>query len=205
LSNADDRNPSPGRRTAIAGGLIAAAAVLIPITGAVQPAQASTTTSISVAGVTPRVTGAGTILRTPALKRPEGDDDPSLTEDQRQLGEAAVAMARTKIGSPYVWGADGPDSFDCSGLMQWAYKKVGVSLPRVTYDQYGDAEQKVSWKNLSVGDLIFFNSLNHVGIISKRKAKQLWMIHAPSTGSNVKEVKLDGYRRQTFAGAIRPS
>jgi cell wall-associated NlpC family hydrolase len=205
LSNADNRNSSPGRRSVIAGGLIAAAAVLAPMAGTIQPAQADTTTSISVAEVNPHVISASTVLTAPARKRPGGDSDPSLTDAQEQLGAAAVAMARTKIGSPYVWGADGPNSFDCSGLVQWAYEKVGVTVPRVTYDQYGDTEQKVSWKNLSVGDLVFFNSLNHVGIISKREGKERWMIHAPYTGSNVKEVKLDSYRRQTFAGAVRPS
>ncbi len=47
----------------------------------------------------------------------------------------AVQAAESKIGAPYVYGASGPDSFDCSGLVQWAYKQAGISLPRTSYDQ----------------------------------------------------------------------
>ena len=46
-----------------------------------------------------------------------------------------VGLVESKLGKPYVWGATGPNSFDCSGLMQWAYKKIGVNIPRTSYDQ----------------------------------------------------------------------
>jgi cell wall-associated NlpC family hydrolase len=180
-----------------AGCLLTAAAVLVPVTGAFQPAQAGALPSVP-AGIThqTKVIAPGDGL---------GIGEGKAAWAQRQLiGMAAVAHAREKIGSPYVWGATGPGSFDCSGLVQWAYRKAGVSIPRVTYAQYRKIDEKVAWKDLAVGDLVFFNARTHVGIVSKRKGDRLWMIHAPYTGSYVKQVKLDDYRRQTFAGAVRP-
>ncbi|WP_222721395.1 C40 family peptidase [Actinomadura sp. HBU206391] len=197
MSDADDRVPA-GRRVRLAGCLITAAAVLVPVAGAFQPAQASAQPSVSPVGAPQQIQ-----VTTPGVGLTPDKD--KATWAQRQLiGIAAVANAKKKIGSPYVWGATGPNTFDCSGLVQWAYKKAGVKIPRVTYAQYNKIDEKITWKNLAVGDLVFFNAKGHVGIVSKRQGAKLWMIHAPYTGSYVKQVKLDGYRRQTFAGAVRP-
>jgi cell wall-associated NlpC family hydrolase len=68
----------------------------------------------------------------------------------------AVAFAKSKLGAPYVWGATGPNAFDCSGLVQWAYGKTGVSLPRTTYDLV-NAGTPVSRGNMRAGDLILCN------------------------------------------------
>lgn len=68
----------------------------------------------------------------------------------------AVAFAKSKLGAPYVWGATGPNAFDCSGLVQWAYGKTGVSLPRTTYDLV-NAGTAVSRENIRAGDLILCN------------------------------------------------
>lgn len=93
----------------------------------------------------------------------------------------AVNAALSRIGDPYVWGATGPNQFDCSGLTQWAYKQAGVSLPRSTYSQI-DVGQSVSESELQPGDLIFFNSDSHVGMyIGGGK-----VVHAPTEGENVK-------------------
>ncbi|MBW8480846.1 C40 family peptidase [Actinomadura sp. PM05-2] len=127
----------------------------------------------------------------------------SWTERQK-LAQKAVKYAATRKGKPYRYGAAGPKAFDCSGLVQWSYRKAGVKLPRVTTAQYKSVRNKVSWKNLQPGDLVFFNGKSHVGIVSKKKGKAVYMIHAPHTGSKVKSVKLDGYRKRTFAGAVRP-
>jgi len=67
-----------------------------------------------------------------------------------------VAVARTQLGMPYVWGGASPQtSFDCSGLVQWAYGEVGVSLPRTAQEQY-DATARVAPGDLQPGDLVFF-------------------------------------------------
>jgi cell wall-associated NlpC family hydrolase len=111
-----------------------------------------------------------------------GDDGGSVG----LLGGSGAAVEATnaalgKIGSPYGWGATGPDSFDCSGLVQWAYKQAGVSLPRSTYSQE-TVGTSVSQSNLQPGDLIFFNGGEHVGIyIGGGK-----VVHAPEEGENVK-------------------
>jgi cell wall-associated NlpC family hydrolase len=71
----------------------------------------------------------------------------------------AVAFAKSKLGAPYVWGAEGPNAFDCSGLTQWAYKQAGVNLPRTTYDLV-NAGTPVSRANIRAGDLILCNWQN---------------------------------------------
>ena len=80
------------------------------------------------------------------------------------VGAAALAMARTKIGKPYVWGAAGPNSFDCSGLVMWAFKQVGVNLPHSSAAQ-STMGTAVSRDQLQPGDLVFFYTpVSHVGI-----------------------------------------
>lgn len=109
---------------------------------------------------------------------------------------AAVSYAYQKLGSPYVWGATGPDAFDCSGLMQAAYRDAGISLPRTTYAQI-NAGQRVSQSELLPGDLVFFYSgISHVGIYVGRGQ----MIHAPNPSAPVRVAPLD---EMPFAGATR--
>ncbi|MEU5364740.1 NlpC/P60 family protein [Streptomyces sp. NPDC005925] len=109
---------------------------------------------------------------------------------------AAVAYAYSKIGSPYVWGATGPASFDCSGLTQAAYRAAGVSLPRTTYTQI-NAGRRVSRAELAPGDLVFFYSgVSHVGIYIGNGR----MIHAPRPSSTV---RVSPITEMPFAGAAR--
>jgi peptidoglycan DL-endopeptidase CwlO len=93
----------------------------------------------------------------------------------------AVNAALSKQGDPYVWGATGPNSFDCSGLTQWAYKQAGVSLPRSTYSQE-TVGTSVSQDDLQPGDLVFFYGGGHVGIYIGSGQ----IVHAPTEGENVK-------------------
>ncbi|TDD27346.1 NlpC/P60 family protein [Actinomadura sp. KC06] len=108
--------------------------------------------------------------------------------------------ALTKLGSPYVWAAAGPNSFDCSGLVVWAYARVGKSgLPHYTGDLYG-LGTKVSRGALRSGDLVYFGaSLHHMGIYLD-DGKYL---HAPQTGDVVKISKMSD--RSDYAGANRIS
>lgn len=109
---------------------------------------------------------------------------------------AAVSYAYQKLGSPYVWGATGPGAFDCSGLMQAAYRDAGISLPRTTYAQI-NAGQRVSPSELLPGDLVFFYSgISHVGIYVGHGQ----MIHAPNPSAPVRVAPLD---EMPFAGATR--
>ena len=94
---------------------------------------------------------------------------------------AAVAFAAAQLGKPYRWGATGPDSFDCSGLVLEAWKAAGVTLPRVAIDQAA-ATLPVSFQDLQPGDLVFFESpIGHVGIYVGDGS----MIDAPYTGASV--------------------
>ncbi|MFP3966245.1 C40 family peptidase [Actinomadura fulvescens] len=124
--------------------------------------------------------------------------------ERQKLAQKALKAAHKKKGKPYRYGAAGPNAFDCSGLVQWSYRKAGVKLPRVTTAQYRAVKNKVSWSKLAPGDLVFFHGKGHVGMVSKRKGSKVWMIHAPNSGSHVKVVKLNGYRKKTFSGAVRP-
>ncbi|MDN3265122.1 NlpC/P60 family protein [Streptomyces sp. CSDS2] len=113
-------------------------------------------------------------------------------------GRAAVAVAYAygKLGSPYVWGATGPNAFDCSGLVQAAYRAAGLSLPRTSYAQI-DAGRRVSRSELRPGDLVFFYpGISHVGIYVGGGR----MIHAPNPSA---PVRLDPIDQMPFAGATR--
>lgn len=94
----------------------------------------------------------------------------------------AVNAALGKQGDPYVWGATGPSSFDCSGLVQWAYKQAGISLPRSSQSQ-ARAGVAVSANQLQPGDLIaFYSDASHIGIYIGNGN----VVHAPTEGENVK-------------------
>ena len=97
-------------------------------------------------------------------------------------GYAALQAALSKIGSPYIWGATGPSSFDCSGLTSWAFAQAGVHIPRSAEAQAGSGTP-VSRADLQPGDLVFFYSpVSHVGIY----AGNGMVVHAPTFGQSVK-------------------
>ncbi|MFE7589939.1 NlpC/P60 family protein [Kitasatospora sp. NPDC057512] len=99
-------------------------------------------------------------------------------------GAAALSAAASKIGSPYVWGATGPGSFDCSGLMVWAYNQAGVSLPRTSQAQASaGARLGTDLSKAQPGDLlIFYTDAHHVGIYAGNGQ----VLHAPKPGASVR-------------------
>jgi cell wall-associated NlpC family hydrolase len=124
----------------------------------------------------------------------------SKVAQQKVKAKKAVSTARRQIGDPYRWGATGPGAFDCSGLVQYSWRKAGVKLPRITYSQYRAVRKKVTWRNLHPGDLMFFSGKGHVGMyVGKGR-----MVHSPSSGKTVRVVKLEGYYKSSFTGAVRP-
>lgn len=108
-----------------------------------------------------------------------------------KAGQAALDAAFTQLGKPYVWGATGPGSYDCSGLTQWAYRQAGVSIPRTTKLQW-DATTRISASQLQPGDLIFYSSngsrsgIYHVAMYSGPGMR----VHAPAPGKYVEHVPL---------------
>ncbi|MFC9973829.1 C40 family peptidase [Spirillospora sp. NPDC127200] len=125
----------------------------------------------------------------------------SRSARQKRRAAAAVSYAYKQIGDPYRYGGNGPGSWDCSGLAGGSWRKAGVKLPRTTRQIYRAVGHKVSWKGAVKGDLLFFYSgKSHMGIYVGRGH----MIHAPSSGKRVSKVKLSGYYKRHFSGAVRP-
>ncbi|ANJ09086.1 C40 family peptidase [Streptomyces parvulus] len=115
--------------------------------------------------------------------------------------DKALAFARAQIGKPYVWGATGPGSYDCSGLTQAAWKAAGVSLPRVTYDQV-NAGTTVPVSQAQPGDLVFFyDDLSHVGLYIGNGM----MIHAPKPGAYVREESIYYDGESSIHSVVRPA
>jgi cell wall-associated NlpC family hydrolase len=120
----------------------------------------------------------------------------SVSTSYTTKSQRAISFARAQLGKPYVYGATGPNSYDCSGLTQAAWAAAGVSIPRTTYAQV-DFGIRVSASQLRPGDLVFFySSISHVGLYIGNGE----MIHAPHTGDVVKtapitEMPIYGYAR----------
>lgn len=130
-------------------------------------------------------------------------------------GAEVVEYTRSLLGKPYDFGAEGPNAFDCSGLIQYAYKHFGLSTPRTTYDMVGSSKlQTIAAKDLQAGDLIFSSwdgkAHSHVAMYTGDGH----VIEAPEPGKNVMvstfgpqyRQHADAYRRVPgIAGSASPS
>ena len=126
-------------------------------------------------------------------------------------GGVAVDWALAQVGTPYIWGGETPGvGFDCSGLVQAAYKVAGISLPRVAQDQYDAGPQLPAGTPLEPGDLVFFGdgptSIDHVGLVVTPGV----MVDAPYTGAVVREDTFPTtvgarFGDMIYVGATRPS
>lgn len=135
----------------------------------------------------------------------QNNNDSNVPTANSTSVQAVLNLAYSKQGCPYVWGAEGPNSFDCSGFTQYIYRNaVGKSIPRTSKAQsnYG---QTVSKANLQPGDLVFFTtngsgSVSHVGIYVGGGN----MIHSPSTGKTVRVTSINSaYYTARFVTAKR--
>jgi peptidoglycan DL-endopeptidase CwlO len=112
------------------------------------------------------------------------------------VGVQALRDALTRVGDPYIWGAAGPNAFDCSGLVVWSYAQIGISLPHFTGDLWNSG-MHVSRAELEPGDLVFFfPDLGHVGIYLGNGL----MVDAPTAGQNV---QVQGVFWSAYVGAVR--
>jgi peptidoglycan DL-endopeptidase CwlO len=119
--------------------------------------------------------------------------------------DTVLEAAMSRKGMPYVWGANGPNAFDCSGLVQWSFAQAGIEMPRVAADQ-ARSGPAVPVSQLEPGDLLFYHTdptapdyISHVAIYLGNG----WMIQAPAPGQDVEVVPADF--GSEFAGAVRVS
>ncbi len=117
---------------------------------------------------------------------------------KRRTGVRAVKIARRFLGVRYVYGGASPHGFDCSGLVQYVYRKLGVRLPHYTFSQFR-LGRRVSRRGLRPGDLVFMNGVQHVGVYAGGNR----FIHAPRSGDVVKVSRLTGWYASAYVGARR--
>jgi len=170
------RTQLAGKKTSLAKLLASRQATLDSLTGAQQAQVAAA--AVGAGGTTTAVyTG------------------PTTTQ-----ADKAVAFAYAQLGKPYLWGATGPRSYDCSGLVQAAWTAAGVSIPRVTYDQWG-ALPHIATSALQPGDLLYYNGEGHVSMY----VGDGYIIDAPRTGLTVQKIPMNtDWYASTYEGAVRP-
>lgn len=187
---------TPTRRSlglTVATTTAAALTALLPATPAAAAPQLAPAAPVSTrVGTTPTRT-APAVVTPAALVRATAD---AAGRVEAARGTSAMAKAMSKIGSPYRWGATGPNAFDCSGLVSWSYKQIGVSLPRSSAAM-SRVGTPVSKSALRPGDLVFFyKPVSHVAIyIGDGK-----VVHASTSGQPVKVSELN---RMPFNSARR--
>lgn len=118
--------------------------------------------------------------------------DLNLNFEVAASGRAKVAVdfALAQLGDPYKWGGNGPNAWDCSGLTQHAYAAAGISIPRVVGPQY-NALRHISMSELQPGDLVFYASMQHVGMYLGHGR----VVHAPRPGKSVEITSLSGFSK----------
>lgn len=127
----------------------------------------------------------------------------TVSESANTIGAKLVAEAKKHLGKKYVWGATGPNTFDCSGLTQYCHKKLGISIPRTSLAQ-SNSGKSVSKSNLQMGDLMFWKTtsakVGHVGMYVGNGQ----FIHAPNSRSVVKIDSLsNSYYSSRYVNARR--
>jgi len=166
---------------------------------AVTPAPAVTPPAVTPPAVTaPAVTPPAVTppaVRSPPAPAPVAPASAGAVTSGSGAGYAALQAALSKLGSPYEYGAAGPGSFDCSGLVQWAYKQAGVNVPRTSQAQAG-VGTPVAQQDLQPGDIVAFYGGGHVGIYAGNGN----VVHAPDYGQPIKVAPM---RYMDFTNARR--
>ncbi len=140
------------------------------------------------------------------LKQSNAIQQQQFEKQQNKLIQRAILIARKQLKIRYRWGGTSPKKgFDCSGLIQYSFKKANISLPRTAASQYKETK-RISLSELQSGDLIFFHTrrrkqvkVNHVGIYLGNNQ----FIHAPRKGKTVTIAKLNRYWKEKIVGAGR--
>lgn len=132
----------------------------------------------------------GTLILTGCTSLPRGPDRDTHGQALPSTGQLVAASALAVLGKPYRYGGHGPDGFDCSGLVRFAFAAAGIQVPRTTAEQFR-AAAPVDAEDLRIGDLLFFriggSGVSHVGIYTGERR----FIHAPQTGRPVETRSMD--------------
>lgn len=177
----------------------AAAPTVVAPSAATTPVAADPTTAVAPS-VTPRLTKHERKLR--HQQRVQRREHRRAVRRDHRI-DRALAVAARQQGDPYSYGAVGPNSFDCSGLMLYAFRAAGLHLPRTSAAQAG-AVRHVSRGNMHRGDLVFFNGgghVYHVGIFDGWSHGRRVIIHAPYPGASVRKEAI--WTNSWFAGTFR--
>ncbi len=175
----------PVSQSGTAAGRLGGAAAGTP--AAFSQADAAKIASTNLAAAKKAADAQSAADRAAAAPKAGAGNAPADMSGMSSLGMKALEMAKTKLGKPYVWGADGPNAFDCSGLMKWAFEQVGKELPRSSAAQ-SEVGHDVSKSDLKAGDVVFFYSpVSHVGIYDGNGK----ILHASQSGDPVKYSDLD--------------
>ena len=189
------------RRIATTAAVAAAATVTAPVAAnAAEVVVPNTDIRFEVAGLEnvpnlKQIPNVETYI--PSLKSNQGSGYAAAVETpvaeapapapSKSVGEKVLEAARSAVGSPYVYGANGPSAFDCSGLTSWAYRQAGVDIPRTSQAQ-ASAGTPVSLDALQPGDIIvYYSGASHVGIYTGHGT----IIDALNTGTPVGERSLN--------------
>jgi cell wall-associated NlpC family hydrolase len=190
----------------------------VPANPTAQSSTTTGTTTATAAAATPRLTAQQRAHlrkerrqarrerrehRREARERRERRQEHRRVVHRRHKIANAYHIASRQIGDPYVWGATGPGSFDCSGLTSYAYHHAGMSLPRTAAEQAGSVRHIPRIK-MRRGDFMFFSEgghVYHVGLFVGWKHGKRVILNAPHTGASVRKeaVWTDGW----FAGTLR--
>lgn len=125
----------------------------------------------------------------PAPASAPGRPTPDVLRTPPPLGARAARIAVRAVGTPYRYGGASLGGFDCSGLVMWAYSKLGVRLPHNAWSQ-SQVGAPIPRRKLRPGDLLFFHGYGHVGLYLGRGR----MVHAPQSGERVEVVRLASRR-----------
>jgi len=128
-------------------------------------------------------------------------DASATTRNQRV--ERAARVAVQQVGDPYRYGAEGPRAFDCSGLMQYSFRKAGIRIPRTSGAQARRAHH-ISRTRLRRGDLMFFadgGGVYHAAMFLSRRKGHVVMVHAPGNGERVRVER--PWTNRWFAATMR--
>ncbi len=119
------------------------------------------------------------------------------TQSNSSTAQTVVSAAQSQIGKPYVWGATGPNAYDCSGLVQYAYSQAGKNIGRTTYQQAG-AGQHVSVSQAQAGDILMWGDYHDAIYVGNNQ-----YVHAPQPGQNVTQASISSYFMPDYAIRVR--